>query len=862
MTISTQLLDKLNRQLDTSEQINSPFPLDGSFQHFKNGASNPSSSHIWVIGYSWEYKGNTYQWAKTGDWRSGANFTVKSYEHGSETKASLTHAKKYIEKVEETAKQEKEKKHADCRDKWKPIFDSLHAKSPTHGYLLTKKIKQNYRARVTDTGTLLIPVENREHGFTGCQQIFRKDNQFHKFFTKGIAIKGSFSRLTDFDLRKEHLIYLCEGYATGCSIYEATEKPVVIGFNCHNLIPVITSLRSINKSLRIIIAGDDDKQNPKNPGKYHASLAAKQFSNIITRFPKFESPDSLTDFNDLHVTESLEKVSEQLAYSNHDFVEIIPLGHKEGRYYYVNSQTSEIFNLNAASHTSDNLMAQAPRKHWGQKYGLKKNREGLPTETPDWDSVKEKLFSEQRSIGFFEDEKIRGIGSWKDKDKYVFNTGKYLIIDGGKEPISEHSLKTDFVYEAKKNTEIDISDLPTKTETDNLIDCFSLISFKNPGDYIYLIGMIILAQCPGFWSWRPHGWLTGCRGSGKSTILKWIDDLVFTNGNGIAENATAAGIRGKLGTSSLSVILDEAEASSLEAKRRMSQVMELARQSSSNTGSSALRGTATGGAISYSLNSLFIMGSIQPNLNNAADQSRFTVMEIVKGEFRVFSQMQILASSFSKLKNKLLAFTIRNASLICENQEIIRKELLNFNSCIDTRQADQLSWLISAYWTLKNQSKVDIYKLDELFLILNINNSDYIESNQADDESDCLKTILGVQTAERNSIYDCILQDKNNELRTYGIRILEKIDSNRFHVFFSSKNHALKQALNNSEYHDYAKILRRLDTVVTPNKTVRLAGSTAKGVVILLDLNEDFSDAVDLKPVKGNSLLNEIEIPF
>lgn len=867
MIISQDLLNQINAQLDSIESITQPFELNGQFHHFKKGKKEPSSSHVWIIGYTWEYKGNTYQWAKCGDWRTGTNFIVKSYEVQNETKQSLKAATEYIQKAEETAKEEKEKRHTECKDKWKPIFDSLHVESPIHPYLRAKKIKSNFRARVRNESTLLIPVEHPDFGMVGVQQIFKGDDKSYvKVFAKGLRISGSFTRITNFYLSKTPVIYLAEGFATAASVWMATNIPTIACFNCNNLIPAIASIRKINKSVKIIIAGDDDHQTiingkPANPGRYKANLAVKQFSNIITKFPKFEAPDNLTDFNDLHVTESLEKVTEQLKFSNADFIEIRPLGHKSGRYFYVNSQTSEIVSLSASNHTPDNLMAQAPRKYWGQKYGFIKKDDEI-TKKPDWDLVKESLFSEQRLIGFFEDDKVRGVGGWLDRGKVVFNSGKYLFVDGVKEPISEHSLQTDFIYEAKKNIDLEISALPNKTEIDDLIKCFEMISYKNPGDYIYLLGTIILAQCPAYWDWRSHIWLTGSRGSGKSTILHWIDHLLFTNGTGIIENATAAGIRGEMGYSAVSLILDEAEAGTIESRRRMGQVMELARQSSSNTGSRVLRGTATGESVSYLLNSLFIMGSIQPSLNNQADVSRFTVIELLKGDPVKFKEMSKISAQFLELKNKLLAFTITYAKLIRDNQKIVRDELIQFNNKIDSRQADQLSWQIAAFWTLKHQKPVDTFQLDMLFVVLNINDSDYLEANQADDEGDCLGAILGVESSERNSIYNCILNQKNIELEKFGIRVTKKINDHQFEVFFHAKNHNLKKALEHTEFHDYAKILRRLNQCVSENKTSRVGGTLRKGLVLAFDFKEsDAMNSLDSTP-KNDSMQGELDVPF
>lgn len=851
--ISLHLLDKINAQLDPIESISIPFPVNGEFHHFKKGNKEPSSSHIWCVGETWEYKGNSYQTVTCGDWRTGENFTVKSYDPKTETKQSLSYAKKHIEKIEQTKQEEKDKKHKDCKDKWEHIYGQQPVKSDKHPYISIKKLSSNQRARIRDN-TLLIPVEHPDYGFVGAQQIFKKDDKFLKMFTKGIRMKGSFNRVTNFDIKNTPLVYLTEGYATGCSIYEATKTPVIVAFACNNIIPVIVSLRKLNKSIRIIIAGDDDHGNSKNPGRFKADQATKQFTNCISRFPTFKNPDGLSDFNDLHVTESIEQVTAQLEISPDEFIEVNPLGHHGGKYYYVNTQTSEIFNLPASTHTPDNLMAQAPRKYWGQKYGFKKDKENNPLKTPDWDQVKESLFQLQRNIGFFEAEKIRGIGGWIDRGAIVFNSGKHLFIDGEKLPISEHSLQTDYIYEARKNIDINLDEQLTKEEISSIEKCFSLVRYKNPGDMVYMIGTIILAQAPGFWAWRSHQWITGSRGTGKSTILSWLDSLIFTNGTGIIENATAAGIRGELGASAVTCILDEAEAGTPEARKRMNQVMEQARQSSSNTGSKALRGTSTGESVSYQLNSLFIMGSIQTSLNNAADISRFNVIDLEKTTPENFTEMQEYAATFPHLKKKLLAFTVKHASLIQEYQVTVKRELLAYNSSIDARQADQLSWPIAGYWALTQNEAPDEYNLDLLFVTLQINNSDYIESNQSNDENECLGAILDIQTSERNSVYYALRNRLENELGSLGIRVIKYVDDSTLEVFFSSKNANLRHALRETEYHDYAKILRRLPICVTTNAPCRVNGLVKKGLVIKVTLSSASQ--------QNEAVQNEVSVPF
>jgi len=98
--ISQELLSQLNNRLDPQEKINEIFPIDNNFYHFKNGKREPSSSHIWVIGTAWEYKGNTYFSVTCGDWRSSNIFTVKSYDPDNVSKSFKKFEKEEKEKID------------------------------------------------------------------------------------------------------------------------------------------------------------------------------------------------------------------------------------------------------------------------------------------------------------------------------------------------------------------------------------------------------------------------------------------------------------------------------------------------------------------------------------------------------------------------------------------------------------------------------------------------------------------------------------------------------------------------------------------------------------------------------------------
>ena len=55
------------------------------------------------------------------------------------------------------------------------------------------------------------------------------------------------------------MLIICEGVATGLSLYECTGYPVAVAFDAGNLEPVAKVMRARMPNLRIVIAADDDR---------------------------------------------------------------------------------------------------------------------------------------------------------------------------------------------------------------------------------------------------------------------------------------------------------------------------------------------------------------------------------------------------------------------------------------------------------------------------------------------------------------------------------------------------------------------------------------------------------------------------
>lgn len=126
-----------------------------------------------------------------------------------------------------------------------------------HGYIERKHIKP-YGAKFLN-GQLLIPMY-KDKKLVGLQFIYEQKDEdgIDKRFLTGTDTVGAFCPLGKIN-EDTKVLYVVEGYATGCSVREATDLPVVVAFNAGNLDPVVQRIRSQLPDTKIIIAGDDDR---------------------------------------------------------------------------------------------------------------------------------------------------------------------------------------------------------------------------------------------------------------------------------------------------------------------------------------------------------------------------------------------------------------------------------------------------------------------------------------------------------------------------------------------------------------------------------------------------------------------------
>ncbi len=206
---------------------------------------------------------------------------------------------------EEEQKQEQEAASIEAQE----TFRNASEASNDHPYLKSKEV-QNHNLKIDDKGNLLMPLRDIDGKHWSNQKINVNFKGFNKYGKK----EGNFFIIGNQDLHQTKELIIVEGYATGATIYEATQKTVIVAIDSGNLIPVTENLNKKFPNSTILIAADNDKQQElkgkENVGYKKALEAAKKtHRNII--YPSFSDEEikaNYSDFNDLAKSKGLKEV--------------------------------------------------------------------------------------------------------------------------------------------------------------------------------------------------------------------------------------------------------------------------------------------------------------------------------------------------------------------------------------------------------------------------------------------------------------------------------------------------------------------------------------------------------------------------
>lgn len=374
------------------------------------------------------------------------------------------------------------------------------------------------------------------------------------------------------------------------------------------------------------------------------------------------------------------------------------LGFNRGTYYYLALGTQQLTALNASGHSAANLLGLAPLNYWEREFP---GRSGFNVSV-----ATNSMMRQCEKAGIFTPEMLRGRGAWWDDGRIVLHLGSMLYVD--RTPTSPVAVQSRFVYERGEPMHADIDNPMTQPEAQEFLDLVRMMPWERDIDALYVAGWCVLAHIGGVLPWRPHVWVVGSKGSGKSHVMSQVirpilgDNCVFVQGE-----TTEAGIRQTLHYDALPVLFDEAEGEDTRATDRLQRILALVRQSSSETGGRIAKGTANGIAMSFQVRSCFAFSSINASLVQQSDRSRVTVVEL-KPEKRKHNLDELLAAEARVLTeqniHRFYSRAIAMAPVIRANALIFAKAVAAVMG--EQRAGDQLGALLAGAWSLTSDEAV------------------------------------------------------------------------------------------------------------------------------------------------------------
>lgn len=528
------------------------------------------------------------------------------------------------------------------------------------------------------------------------------------------------------------------------------------------------------------------------------------------------------------------------------------LGYDHGSYYYLPNGTRQVVELTASGHTGQNLTALAPLQWWEKKFP---GKQGV-----NWNTATNAMLRSCERRGVYDSRRIRGRGAWEDNGRSVLHLGDRLIVDGQTAGIEE--LKTGHIYEAAAPMDQGVDAKPVSTPDANKFAALcDMLTWEAPINGRLLAGWCVVAPICGALRWRPHIWVTGPAGCGKS----WVMDNVLAPAVGpaalaVQSNTTEAGLRQELKHDARPVLFDEAEGEDKEAQRRIQNVLELMRQASTENGAAILKGSASGKAMSFRIRSAFAFSSIGVSAFQQADLSRITVLALLRNQspdrdeqFRHL-QRSCHKTLTPEYLSGLRARSVLLLPVICRNAEIFSRAAAGHLG--SKRLGDQLGALLAGAYSLYSTNEIS--DDDAKKWVAQQDWGEVVDEQDTRDESRCLERILGhiIRVQGSHASHDLTIEeiiraaacsyrlfddiaakDAFDLLRRYGIRVDRETDS----FIISRTYHAIGEILSGTPWNKtWARILARVDGAEV-SKPVKFPGKSRaeRGISIPLRYVEE-----------------------
>jgi len=516
------------------------------------------------------------------------------------------------------------------------------------------------------------------------------------------------------------------------------------------------------------------------------------------------------------------------------------LGYNQGKHYYKPKASSQVIELSTSAHTKLGLMSlTSSMEFWQNRFTINQKLE--------WDEAICWMFSQSHRKGVFDPERVRGRGAWLDASRVIFHLGERMLVDNKERKVSD-GIKSYYIYQHGKPLLGPSTSPMQDTKAESILKLAKQFNWTDPTSAYFLCGWLALAPVCGGLKWRPHIWVTGGKGTGKTTILtSFMKPLLGQIYRSATGGTTEPGLRAALRSDAIPVLFDEFEQNDAQDKQNMQNVLSMARVASSE-GGKIIKGSAGGGeANQYEIRSMFCVSSINVGLVQGADKDRFCLLNLERGKNDWLQiEAKIVELCTEENGRDLVARTLNQLPIIRENARTFAKILAKKNG---QRYGDQHGTLVAGAWSLEPESDCVLTEEEAHKYCDKIGCFDPLkdkDTREADEES-CLALILesmiSVEGGRRMTVLNLIEslykptagkidgcdETADQILGRYGLKCTTS------HLAVANQNTNLEKLISNSPWasgsHKIA--LKRIKGAESSSTTLHFPGSKKSRATLL-----------------------------
>lgn len=325
---------------------------------------------------------------------------------------------------------------------------------------------------------------------------------------------------------------------------------------------------------------------------------------------------------------------------------ITPLGFLKKTNFFLDF-AGQLIDYGSEFRKGEIMMLFGPKMRWLEKQRqfiqwkeVKTARGEPPQFEPDGfnqKKVQEALIHACTAKGLFDPTgKVRGRGAHKGNNgEIILHCGDAVLI-GGRVGANRRALKPktfdtgligDMVFPTAPALKRPADVAAPDKVAQSIIDLFTKWNWQGGWIDAYLVYCwTMTAMVGGALKWRPHIWLNGPSGAGKTTLQQLIRSILG-DWTLHTEDATEAGLRQLLAQDTIAVMFDEIEPDEHNAQAH-TKIVKLARLASS--GGDALRGGQDHKSHSFRAASCFLFSSIHHHELPAQDRNRMAIVKLSK----------------------------------------------------------------------------------------------------------------------------------------------------------------------------------------------------------------------------------------